>query len=66
MLIALITAKTWVSPIRTLTYEALQMGWPLTIAGSLGSSITGSNRKVGIQSVHQEVNGKANQEVMAL
>lgn len=31
-LIALITAKTLVSPIRMLTYEAPLLGWPLTIA----------------------------------
>lgn len=31
-LIALITAKTLVGPIRTLTYEAPLLGWPLTIA----------------------------------
>jgi uncharacterized protein len=31
-LIALLTAKTLVSPIRTLTYEAPLMGWPLTLA----------------------------------
>lgn len=31
-LIALITAKTLVSPIRMLTYEAPLPGWPLTIA----------------------------------
>jgi len=30
--IALITAKTLVSPIRMLTYEAPLLGWPLTIA----------------------------------
>ncbi|MGQ0696149.1 MAG: permease [Nitrospiraceae bacterium] len=34
-LIALITAKTLVSPIRTLTYEAPLLGWPLTIARCL-------------------------------
>jgi hypothetical protein len=32
VLIALITAKTLVSPIRLLTYEAPLMGWPLTLA----------------------------------
>ena len=31
-LIALITAKTLVSPIRMLTYEAPLLGWPLTLA----------------------------------
>jgi len=31
-LIALITAKTLVSPIRMLTYEAPLVGWPLTLA----------------------------------
>jgi uncharacterized membrane protein YraQ (UPF0718 family) len=31
-LIALLTAKTLVSPIRTLTYEAPLMGWPITLA----------------------------------
>jgi uncharacterized membrane protein YraQ (UPF0718 family) len=31
-LIALITAKTLVSPVRMLTYEAPLLGWPLTIA----------------------------------
>jgi uncharacterized membrane protein YraQ (UPF0718 family) len=31
-LIALITAKTLVSPIRMLTYEAPLIGWPLTLA----------------------------------
>lgn len=31
-LIALLTAKTLVSPIRTLTYEAPLLGWPLTLA----------------------------------
>lgn len=31
-LIALLTAKTLVSPIRTLTYEAPLLGWPLTAA----------------------------------
>jgi len=31
-LIALLTAKTLVSPIRMLTYEAPLMGWPLTLA----------------------------------
>ncbi len=31
-LIALITAKTLLSPIRMLTYEAPLMGWPLTLA----------------------------------
>ncbi len=31
-LIALITAKTLMSPIRMLTYEAPLLGWPLTIA----------------------------------
>ena len=30
--IALLTAKTLVSPIRTLTYEAPLLGWPLTLA----------------------------------
>lgn len=34
-LIALITAKTLVSPIRMLIYEAPLMGWPLTIARCL-------------------------------
>lgn len=34
-LIALITAKTLVSPIRTLTYEAPLLGWPLTLARCL-------------------------------
>jgi uncharacterized membrane protein YraQ (UPF0718 family) len=32
VLIALITAKTLVSPIRMLTYEAPLLGWPLTLA----------------------------------
>jgi uncharacterized membrane protein YraQ (UPF0718 family) len=31
-LIALLTAKTLVSPIRTLTYEAPLLGWPFTLA----------------------------------
>jgi uncharacterized membrane protein YraQ (UPF0718 family) len=31
-LITLLTAKTLVSPIRTLTYEAPLLGWPLTLA----------------------------------
>lgn len=31
-LIAFLTAKTLVSPIRTLTYEAPLLGWPLTLA----------------------------------
>ena len=31
-LIALVTAKTLVSPIRMLTYEAPLLGWPLTLA----------------------------------
>lgn len=31
-LIALLTAKTLVSPIRMLTYEAPLLGWPLTLA----------------------------------
>ena len=31
-LIALITAKTLVSPIRMLTYEAPLLGWPMTLA----------------------------------
>ena len=31
-LITLITAKTLVSPVRMLTYEAPLMGWPLTLA----------------------------------
>ncbi len=31
-LIALLTAKTLVSPIRMLTYEAPLMGWPITLA----------------------------------
>jgi uncharacterized membrane protein YraQ (UPF0718 family) len=31
-LIALITAKTLVSPVRMLTYEAPLVGWPLTLA----------------------------------
>jgi uncharacterized membrane protein YraQ (UPF0718 family) len=31
-LIALISAKTLVSPIRMLTYEAPLLGWPLTLA----------------------------------
>ena len=31
-LIAFITAKTLVSPVRTLTYEAPLLGWPLTLA----------------------------------
>ena len=30
--IALLTAKTLVSPIRMLTYEAPLLGWPLTLA----------------------------------
>lgn len=34
-LIAMITAKTLVSPIRMLTYEAPLLGWPLTIARCL-------------------------------
>lgn len=34
-LIALITAKTLVSPIRMLTYEAPLLGWPLTMARCL-------------------------------
>src|SRR5213076_690456 len=33
-LIALLTAKTLVSPIRMLTYEAPLLGWPLTWRGS--------------------------------
>ena len=32
VVIALITAKTLVSPIRMLTYEAPLLGWPLTLA----------------------------------
>jgi hypothetical protein len=28
----LLTAKTLVSPVRTLTYEAPLLGWPLTLA----------------------------------
>lgn len=32
LLIALISAKTLVSPVRMLTYEAPLMGWPLTLA----------------------------------
>lgn len=35
VLIALITAKTLVSPIRMLTYEAPLLGWPLTLARCL-------------------------------
>jgi uncharacterized membrane protein YraQ (UPF0718 family) len=31
-IIALLTAKTLVSPIRTLTYEGPLLGWPLTLA----------------------------------
>ena len=31
-LIALVTAKTLVSPVRMLTYEAPLLGWPLTLA----------------------------------
>jgi uncharacterized membrane protein YraQ (UPF0718 family) len=31
-IIALLTAKTLVSPVRTLTYEAPLLGWPLTLA----------------------------------
>ena len=31
-LITLLTAKTLVSPVRTLTYEAPLLGWPLTLA----------------------------------
>ena len=31
-LITLLTAKTLVSPIRMLTYEAPLLGWPLTLA----------------------------------
>jgi uncharacterized membrane protein YraQ (UPF0718 family) len=31
-LIALVSAKTLVSPIRMLTYEAPLLGWPLTLA----------------------------------
>ena len=31
-LIALLTAKTLVSPVRMLTYEAPLLGWPLTLA----------------------------------
>ena len=31
-LISLLTAKTLVSPIRMLTYEAPLLGWPLTLA----------------------------------
>jgi hypothetical protein len=31
-LICLLTAKTLVSPIRMLTYEAPLLGWPLTLA----------------------------------
>ena len=34
-LIALITAKTLLSPVRMLTYEAPLMGWPLTLARCL-------------------------------
>ena len=32
VLIALITAKSLISPIRMLTYEAPLLGWPLTLA----------------------------------
>lgn len=35
VLITLITAKTLVSPIRMLTYEAPLLGWPLTLARGL-------------------------------
>ena len=35
VLIALITAKSLVSPIRMLTYEAPLLGWPLTLARCL-------------------------------
>jgi len=35
VLIALITSKTLVSPIRMLTYEAPLLGWPLTLARCL-------------------------------
>lgn len=35
VLIALITAKTLVSPIRMLTYEAPLLGWPMTLARCL-------------------------------
>jgi hypothetical protein len=31
-IIALVTAKTLVSPLRMLTYEAPLLGWPLTLA----------------------------------
>jgi len=31
-LIAFLSAKTLVSPVRTLTYEAPLMGWPITLA----------------------------------
>jgi len=31
-LIALLTAKTLVSPVRMLTYEAPLLGWPMTLA----------------------------------
>src|SRR5262249_33038427 len=34
-LIALVTAKTLVSPIRMITYEAPLLGWPLTLARCL-------------------------------
>jgi uncharacterized membrane protein YraQ (UPF0718 family) len=34
-LIALVTAKTLLSPIRILTYEAPLLGWPLTVARCL-------------------------------
>ena len=35
MVIALVTAKTLISPIRILTYEAPLLGWPLTLARML-------------------------------
>jgi uncharacterized membrane protein YraQ (UPF0718 family) len=39
-LIALITAKTLVSPIRMLTYEAPLVGWPLTLARFIPGVLT--------------------------
>ena len=59
VLIALITAKSLVSPIRMLTYGSSAAGLALDpcplFAGSLRSSDYGNTGTVGLQSIHEEV-----------
>src|SRR5207249_10108591 len=55
-LITLLTAKTLVSPIRMLTYEAPLLGWPLTLARCLpGIRVMRDRKSTRLNSSHVSI-----------